>query len=716
MYFNNILGVIGNTPLVKINKLNPNPKHVTILAKLEYLNPGGSIKDRMALSVVEYGEKKGLLKKGGTIVEATSGNTGIGIAMVSAVKGYKCIFTQPDLMSKDKKKMMEAFGAEIVSTPTRLPIDDPRSYKSQAKAIAQKEKAYLADQYSNPANPQIHYQTTGQEIWKETDGKIDYIVIGIGTGGTATGVVKYLKEKNPEIKFIAPDPIGSIYSGNMGPFFVEGIGHIFIPDNVHLEMVDEFVRLESKKAIEMAKKITRMEGILAGPSSGAALYAAIEIAKRLRKTDKKYTIVAIFPDSGERYLDYLYDEDFEVPLATKVETKKGFATSAIHSHLKDYQERNGLVPPITRSAIYTFKNVDEAAKIFEGSNKAKENRSKYVYARGNHPNQRQLEEVVTTLEGGVDSVAFSSGMAAISALAQTVLQKGDKVVASNILYGDTFRLFDQFVTKWGVKTTFVDITDLGQVKKAITEKTKLLYTETPTNPLLTIADIEKLSLIAHEKKILLAVDNTFASPYLQQPLKLGADIVVESTTKYLSGHSDALSGIVVAKDQNLIQQIWGTLFVTGGEIDPQAGWLVLRGIKTLALRMERHCSNAFAIAKYLEKHSKVKVVHYPGLLSHPQHDLARVQMNGFGGIVSFEVKGGVEAGKKFVNSLELFSLSVSLGAVESLVDHPASMTHKVIPREERLKAGISDGLIRLSVGIEDVEDLISDLEQSFEKI
>ncbi len=714
MIYNNVLELIGNTPLVRINKLNTNPK-ATILVKLEYLNPGGSIKDRMAKALVEDAEAKGILKKGGTIVEATSGNTGIGLAMISAIKGYKTIFTQPDWMSKGKKKLMEAFGAEIVLAPTAVPIDDPRSYKSQAASIAKRLKAYLPDQYSNPANPKVHYETTGPEIWEATEGKIDYIVIGIGTGGTASGVVKFLKQKNPKIKFIAPDPIGSIYSGDKpGPFRVEGIGHVFIPKNVDLSIVDEFIRLPSKVAIDTAKKLTKCEGILAGPSSGAAVFAALEIAKRIKDNSK--TIVAILPDSGERYLDYLYDEDFEVMLPPKHETKRSFTTRAIHHHTKKYLEKNALVPSVTRSTIYTFANVDEAAKIFSGRNKAKENRSKYVYARGNHPNQRQLEEVVTELEGGVDSVAFSTGMAAISALTQTLLQSGDEVIASNILYGDSFHLLGKIFTKWGVKTTFVDIIDLEKVKKAITKKTKLIYTETPTNPLLTIADIEKLAQIAHAKKILLAVDNTFATPYLQQPLRLGADIVIESMSKYLSGHSDALGGIVIANDQDIIMDIWGTLFDTGGQIDAQAAWLILRGIKTLGLRVEKHCANAMSVAKFLSRHIKVEHVHYPGLLSHPQHDLARTQMNGFGGVVSFEVKGGIEAGKKLVNNLQLFSLSVSLGAVESLVNHPASMTHRVVPKEERLKAGITDGLIRLSMGIEDEEDIISDLNQSFEKI
>ncbi len=711
-YANTILDLIGNTPMVKINHLNPNPQ-VTILAKLESFNPGGSIKDRIGKSMIEGAEQAGKLKKGQLIIEATSGNTGIGLAMAAAVKGYKSMFTMPDWMSQDKEKILKAFGAAVIRTPTAVPINDPKSYKATAKRLAHEQNGFLPDQYKNPDNPKAHYEGTGPEIWQDTEGKVNYIVLGLGTGGTATGTVKYLKEQNAKIKFIAPDPVGSIYSGTLGPFLVEGIGHIFIPENVHLDMVDQFIRLESHQAITMAQDLTKYEGILAGPSSGAAMYAASEVAKTAKPGS---VIVALFPDSGERYLDYLYDEDFEVPLPQKHQTKTGFGTKLLHAHSKDFAEKRGVVPSINRSATYTFANVDEAAAIFAGSNNVKDNRSKYVYARGNHPNQRQLELLVTKLEQGTDAVAFSSGMAAITAFAQTILSQGDHVVASNVLYGDSFHLFGKLVKKWGVNTTFIDITNLDQVKNAINQNTKMIFTETPTNPLLTIADIEALSQITTKSHVLLAVDNTFASPYLQQPLVLGADVVIESTTKYLSGHSDALGGIVVAKDQNLIMDLWGTLFVTGAVMDPQSAWLTLRGLKTLALRMEKHNSNALAVAKYLSRHPQVKIVHYPGLLSHPQHDLARTQMNGFGGVLSFEIKGGVETGKQLVNNLELFSLSVSIGAIESLVNHPASMTHKVVPQKERLKAGITDGLIRISIGIEDVDDLIADLNQALHKI
>ncbi len=392
--------------------------------------------------------------------------------------------------------------------------------------------------------------------------------------------------------------------------------------------------------------------------------------------------------------------------------EESFATKAIHAFQPDEREYNSLVPGIARSTIFKFKNTDEAVKIFEGSNNAKENRGKYIYARGNHPNQRQLEQIVTVLEGGTDAVAFASGMAAISAVALTLLSTGDEVVASNTLYGDSFKLFSKVVARWGVKTTFVDITDVEAIRKAMTDKTKLLYAEVPSNPTLAVADIKAIGAITEEHGVLFVVDNTLAGPYLQRPLTLGADIVVESMTKYLSGHSDAVGGMVIANDQSFIMDLWGTLFVTGGMIDPEAAWLILRSIKTLEIRMQRHNANAQAVAEHLSRHPKVKTVYYPGLPNHPQHELAQAQMNGFGALVAFEIQGGVEAGKKFVNSLRLFALSVSLGAVESLVNHPASMTHSVIPREQRLEAGISDELIRLSVGIEAVDDLIADIDQA----
>lgn len=420
-------------------------------------------------------------------------------------------------------------------------------------------------------------------------------------------------------------------------------------------------------------------------------------------------VMVMFNEAG-------WNEMFKIFVPLSHDTKKGVETKLIHAHVNKFQEKRSLVSSINRSVAFTFDNVDQAAKIFEESNNIKNKGNKYVYARGNHPNQRQLELLITELEHGTDAVTFSSGMAAITAFAQTILAQGDHIVASNVIYGDSFHLFSQVVRKWGIKTTFVDITNLDEVKKSINKNTKMIYLETPSNPLLTIADIVALSKMTKEHNILLVVDNTLASPYLQQPLLLGADVVIESTTKYLSGHSDAIGGIVIAKDKNIIMELWGMLFVTGAVIDPQAAWLTLRGLKTLALRMEKHNANALAIAKYLSNHPKVKAVNYPGLLFHPQYDIARLQMNGFGGVLSFEVKGGIEKGKNFIDNLHIFSLSVSLGAVESLINHPASMTHRIIPRKNRLKSGITDGLIRLSIGIEDVDDLIADLEQAFKKI
>jgi len=320
--YNNILELIGNTPMVKLNKL---AKHVDaeIFLKLEQLNPGFSLKDRPALRMIEKAEKEGKLSPGGLIVEATSGNMGISLALIAAVKGYKCLFVQPDWMSKDKAKIMEAFGAEVVITETAVPIDDPRSYKSTARRLAEERGGFLIDQYSNPGNPNAHYHTTGPEIWDQMDGKIDYFVAGIGTGGTTTGVVKYLKEKDANIKFVAPDPEGSILhpGGKMGPFKVEGIGHVFVAKNVTLDLVDKWIIFKSKEAADMAIRLAREEGIMCGPSSGASVLGALRLAEELGEEGKGKRIVAFIPDSGERYVSYLYS-NFTVPGETNYTEEK----------------------------------------------------------------------------------------------------------------------------------------------------------------------------------------------------------------------------------------------------------------------------------------------------------------------------------------------------------------------------------------------------------
>jgi len=314
MYYNNILEVIGNTPLVKINKLNPNPK-VLMLAKLEFLNPGGSIKDRIGPFMVKKAEKEGKLKKGGTIVEPTSGNTGVGLALVAAIKEYKTIFVMPDKMSEEKRNLLRAYGAKVVITPTAVSPDDPRSYYKVSDKLASRPDTYKPDQYSNPANPEAHYKTTGPEIWQQTEGKVTHVVMGIGTGGTITGVGRYLKEKNPKIKIIGVDPVGSAYfeyfkTGKLPKLFktykVEGVGEDFLPKTMDFSVVDKVISISDKDSFLTARDLAQKEGILAGGSSGMALFAARQVARKL----KEGLIVAVLPDSGKNYLTKFYNEEW----------------------------------------------------------------------------------------------------------------------------------------------------------------------------------------------------------------------------------------------------------------------------------------------------------------------------------------------------------------------------------------------------------------------
>lgn len=310
----NILKAIGNTPLIRLNKVTKGIKP-NIYVKAEFLNPGGSVKDRMALFMIEDAEKKGLLKPGGTIVENTSGNTGVGLAMVAAVKGYKTVFTIPDKMSKEKINLLKAFGAEVIITPTDVPADSPESYYSVAKRIAKERNAYYPDQYNNPKNPEAHYKTTGPEIWKQTRGKIDYFIAGAGTGGTLSGVAKYLKEKNPEIKIIAVDPKGSVYYDYFKTkkltqphvYKVEGIGEDYLVDNMDFNLVDDIIQVDDKESFLMARRLVREEGIFVGGSSGAAVSAALRLAKTI---DEKKNIIVILPDSGSRYLSKIFNDEW----------------------------------------------------------------------------------------------------------------------------------------------------------------------------------------------------------------------------------------------------------------------------------------------------------------------------------------------------------------------------------------------------------------------
>ena len=377
------------------------------------------------------------------------------------------------------------------------------------------------------------------------------------------------------------------------------------------------------------------------------------------------------------------------------------ATQLIHSIPVD--ELTGAISvPIYQTSTF----VQEAPGVNKG----------YDYARTGNPTRATLEQIIAKLENGTVGVAFSSGLAAIDAVLK-LLQAGDEIVAVDDIYGGAFRLFTQVYQKFGLKVTYVDTSKVENVFDAITEKTKLIWLETPTNPTLKISDINAIAKVAKANRCWLCVDNTFASPALQQPLSLGADIVIHSATKYLGGHSDLIAGLVVTKDKTLGEQIKFLQNACGAILSPFDSWLVIRGIETLHLRVKQHCENALKVALYLQNHPAVDKVYYPGLKNHVNHDVAAKQAKGFGGIVSFSLKeDSEEAATQFVTSTQLFKLAESLGGVKSLVSHPAQMTHKTIPAERRRSSGVVDSLIRLSVGLEEVEDLINDIEYALTTI
>lgn len=385
----------------------------------------------------------------------------------------------------------------------------------------------------------------------------------------------------------------------------------------------------------------------------------------------------------------------------------GKSTQAIHAGHK-HDAHGAHVSPLYQTSTFVFDNVEQGAARFAGEEQG------YIYTRLGNPTQAELEEKMAILEGGEAALATASGMAAITATVLALVGAGDHIVCDETVYGCTHAFMSHLAPKFGVEVTFVDSSNPENVRKAMKPNTKVVYTETPANPTLKLVDLRAVSEIAHAGGAKMIVDNTFMSPYFQKPLSLGADVVVHSATKYIGGHGDVVAGIIVGPKDFLDVVRMTTLKDIGGIISPFDAWLLIRGLKTLAVRMERHAQNAMAVAEFLQNHPLVERVFYPGLPSHPQHELATRQMEGFGGMVCFELKGGLEAGIKMLNSVKLCALAVSLGNVDTLIQHPASMTHSVVPREERLAAGITDGLIRLSVGIENVEDIIADLNQALE--
>ncbi len=391
-------------------------------------------------------------------------------------------------------------------------------------------------------------------------------------------------------------------------------------------------------------------------------------------------------------------------------SKKSFFTKAVHAGDDLSKHHGALSVPIYNASTYSFEDADEGRAVHNFEKHG------YFYGRLGNPTQETLEKAVAELENGEAAIAFASGMAAISAAVLSLVKTGEHIVALNSMYSTSSMLFSHISENLGIDVTFIDATDAENYKNAIRPETRLLWIETPSNPRLNITDIYAVANIAKKKNILTIADNTFASPFNQNPIDFGVDLVMHSATKYLGGHSDLSAGILVGKSKDLIDIIYSKgVKLIGGGIAPNTAWLVLRGIKTLAIRMKQHNENAYVIANMLQNHRNVKEVLYPGLETHKNHDIAKKQMRGFGGMVSFDV-GGIEQGKRLINNTKICSIATSLGGVETILQHSASMTHATLSKEEREKAGISDGLIRLSVGIEDKEDLIEDLENALAKI
>jgi len=387
----------------------------------------------------------------------------------------------------------------------------------------------------------------------------------------------------------------------------------------------------------------------------------------------------------------------------------GFSTKSVHAGETRDPQTGSVVTPIYETSVFAFSSTKELIEVIGGG------AAGYVYTRYGNPTVRAVEKKIAELEDAEDAAVFSSGMAAITTTLFTLISSGDHVVSTRDLYGGTLEFFKNILPKFGVEVSLVEATDFNEIASSVRMNTKVIYAETPTNPTLKIVDIAKIAKLAEKKGLTVVVDSTFASPFNIKPIRLGVDVVVHSATKYLGGHNDLTAGVVCGSS-DIIQKLKEMRKNLGGTLDPFAAWLLLRGLKTLGLRMEKHNSNGMQVAKYLAKHPKVKRVYYPGLRSHPQHSIAKKQMKGFGGVVSFEVNGSSEKTMKFVENLKLCSLAASLGGTEALVTQPTTSSHYFVKEKVRKKAGITDQLVRLALGIEDSKDIIADLEQAFNKI
>jgi len=384
---------------------------------------------------------------------------------------------------------------------------------------------------------------------------------------------------------------------------------------------------------------------------------------------------------------------------------KGFNSKLVHGG-EFHDSLGSAVTPIYQTSTFSFKSADHGAQCFSGESDG------YIYTRLGNPTIIDLEKTVAALENGFGGIATSSGMAAVNTVYLGILDSGSHMIGHNALYGPSRAIMESLYPKFNIESDFVDATDIEQVINAVKPNTKLIFLESPANPTIGITDIKAVCDIAHKKGIIVCVDNTFCSPYLQKPLDLGADIVLHSMTKFINGHADVVAGMIVTKTEEHYKLLRGVMMNGGCNMDSHRAFLTRRGLKTLAIRIDKAQQNSIQIAEYLENHPKVEWVKYPGLKSHPQYELAKKQMDGPGAMISFGLKGGYDAGKMMMDNVELALLAVSLGGIETLIQHPASMTHSKLSKEAKEKAGISDGLVRLSVGIEEVEDIIADLEQA----
>ncbi|MDD8019841.1 MAG: PLP-dependent aspartate aminotransferase family protein [Acidobacteriota bacterium] len=389
-------------------------------------------------------------------------------------------------------------------------------------------------------------------------------------------------------------------------------------------------------------------------------------------------------------------------------SKENLETQVIHAGYEPDEATRSVSPPIYQTSTFAFESAEQGAALFAGKEKG------FIYTRLGNPTIEALEKAVASLEKGIRALATSTGMAAVSTVYMALLEKDTHMIGTAALYGASRVILETEFARYGVTSDFVDTSNLEEIKKKIKKNTRLLYIESPANPTMAMTDIQGCAQIAREHGIILVVDNTFASPILQNPLELGADVVVHSVTKFINGHSDVVGGIIVSQREELHERLAKVLHLLGGTMDPHQAWLVLRGLRTLYLRVEKAQDNARKLAAWLESHPKVAWVNYPGLPSHPQFELMKKQMKGPGSMISFGLRGGYEAGLKLINSVRLCTLAVSLGGIETLIEHPASMTHAVVSKKEKEEAGITDDLIRLSVGCEAYEDLRADLEQALE--